>query len=428
MKEPTNKDILAMLEKDSIGRNNQLNQLIKFINSFKDNTVISIDGAWGTGKTVFVKQLYLIATSDEDMQARGVNKTNIEKLRETYNAYYFNAWENDYLGDPLQAILYKLISERLDGLQGESLKKALAMIKPAKLIKDISKGSIDINSKTADKKLVNYITTIVNRKKTISELLDKLIKDNKRLLFIIDELDRCKPSFAVELLEVLKHYFNRENTTFIIATHTTELAHTIQKYYGYGVDGMMYLGKFYDYNMQLGTIEARRYKEYTEAECHPSATDIANFLDMSMRDMNSYFSALRLVNNYINTGGWADDSDLEQTVRFVFIPLALGLQIKHDKKCANFIQGGGTMSNDRNESYDLLRNLFSSSRNVQNFTQHIDGKGKFMDSDGNKLVNQYEKLFSNNQDTDAKEIRKGFQDVVSLISTYSTIDTEEENY
>ena len=83
MKELTDKQILEHLRNDTILRNNQLSMLVKLLNSLKENTVLAIDGAWGSGKTVFVKQLLML--SDNAIQDYGHNtfdKTAIDFLRE----------------------------------------------------------------------------------------------------------------------------------------------------------------------------------------------------------------------------------------------------------------------------------------------------------------------------------------------------------
>ena len=71
MKELTDKQILRHLHNNTILRNNQLSMLVKLLNSLKESTVLAIDGAWGSGKTVFVKQLLML--SDSAIQDYGHN-------------------------------------------------------------------------------------------------------------------------------------------------------------------------------------------------------------------------------------------------------------------------------------------------------------------------------------------------------------------
>lgn len=58
------------------------------------------------------------------------------------------------------------------------------------------------------------------------------MKKLTRIIIFIDELDRCKPSYAVRLLEQIKHYMCDERITFILAVNTAQLQHTIRHFYG----------------------------------------------------------------------------------------------------------------------------------------------------------------------------------------------------
>lgn len=80
---------------------------------------------------------------------------------------------------------------------------------------------------------------------TIAEFLDHLLDERaNRLIVIIDELDRCKPDYAVRVLEKIKHYFDNERITFVFAVNVQELQHTISSYYGSHFDSCRYLDRF----------------------------------------------------------------------------------------------------------------------------------------------------------------------------------------
>ena len=74
---------------------------------------------------------------------------------------------------------------------------------------------------------------------------------NRPLIVVIDELDRCRPSYAVELLEVAKHLFSVENIVFVLAVNRSELGHSIKALYGDGFDAEGYLRRFFDVDFQL---------------------------------------------------------------------------------------------------------------------------------------------------------------------------------
>jgi hypothetical protein len=92
-------------------------------------------------------------------------------------------------------------------------------------------------------------------KKSLQGIIDKMItvdgKEKHPLIFIIDELDRCRPSYAVELLEKIKHIFSVEGIIFILAVNPDQLESSIKHVYGQDVNAKEYLHKFYDLQFTL---------------------------------------------------------------------------------------------------------------------------------------------------------------------------------
>ena len=300
MKELTDEQIKEHLRNNTIMRNDQLSTLVKLLNSLKENTVLAIDGAWGSGKTVFVKQLLML--SDDTIQDYGHNTLDenaINLLREKQKTFYFNAWEYDYLGDALSAMLLKLIADDDESLNTASIKKALSMITMSAGLKNLTHDFIDVDNDTKKADLVKAAKDQVNRYDTVNEFIDKLKGDSERLIFVIDELDRCRPSFAVELLEVVKHYFMRDDVTFIITTNVNQLSHTIKKYYGNSFDGYAYLNKFFDFTLGLRKVSIEMYTRsvldwYVDSSVVDGvACDAIEYYGFEMREINSYYSSLQ---------------------------------------------------------------------------------------------------------------------------------------
>lgn len=65
------------------------------------------------------------------------------------------------------------------------------------------------------------------------------------LVFIIDELDRCRPPFALNLLERVKHLFSVNGVCFVLVAHLHQLESVISGAYGPDLDSRTYLEKFY---------------------------------------------------------------------------------------------------------------------------------------------------------------------------------------
>lgn len=74
------------------------------------------------------------------------------------------------------------------------------------------------------------------------------------VIVIIDELDRCRPDFAVRLLEGIKHLFSVTNVCFVFATNLGQLTASIQVVYGANFSGREYLGRFFDRELTLPNI------------------------------------------------------------------------------------------------------------------------------------------------------------------------------
>lgn len=149
---------------------------------------------------------------------------------------------------------------------------------------------------------------IFSKKKAISEFHDALTKfinqsaDGKPLVIFVDELDRCRPNYAIELLERIKHLFNTEGLVFVLALDKKQLGHSIQAVYGNGIDSNGYLRRFIDFEYQL--------KE----------PDKANYI-------NSLFSSLQLDKFFEPRNQYPELQYDQAHLKNVFAMLATGLQL-----------------------------------------------------------------------------------------------------
>ena len=73
----------------------------------------------------------------------------------------------------------------------------------------------------------------------------------KPIVVIIDELDRCRPSYALQLLERMKHFFSVPKVHFVLGVNLDQLANSVVATYGPGIDGRLYLQKFIQLSIQL---------------------------------------------------------------------------------------------------------------------------------------------------------------------------------
>ena len=231
-------------EHDALERKESVEILARLIRSVEGSAVFGIDADWGNGKTTFLRMLRRF------LENAGVPVVS------------FNAWETDYVSDPFTAIATELtdsLDERADEADTETrstIKKGLERAKlvmktrwpgmlrslatevpvAGKVLEEVVDGFADSH---ADLRVSGYRDarkSVTEFKRGLEEVADSVSADTEHplLVIMVDELDRCRPSFAVELLEVTKHLFTVDGVVFVIAVNRAELAHSVQALYGTG--------------------------------------------------------------------------------------------------------------------------------------------------------------------------------------------------
>jgi hypothetical protein len=200
-----------------------------------------------------------------------------------FKTLYFNAWENDFEQD----ILITLISELKDlktSKNEESFKKVINKAVPlAKslalgLLKtqvekhvgnDFVKEFINQTSSSVADGLHEQIEIYTNKKKSILEFKDSLEKfvslttDGNPVVFIIDELDRCRPNYAVKLLEQLKHLFSVSGIVFVLSIDKIQLGNAVRGVYGSDlIDSNEYLRRFIDIEYSIPEPDIKLFTKY----------------------------------------------------------------------------------------------------------------------------------------------------------------------
>ena len=199
---------------------------------------ISLNAEFGNGKTTFLKMF----------------ENFIKNEKQNYNVLSINAWESDFYKEPVIAILSELVNYLKENNKEDKRKKIIEGIGEIgnQLIK--SKIGIDLKEvKTAMAKGEKILEDFNHRKEAIKEtekVLSEYTKD-KRLLIIVDELDRTRSDYAVCFLEDMKHFFNIENVLFLVAVNKTQMEATVKCLYGQDLHFDGYYGKFFKQDVKL---------------------------------------------------------------------------------------------------------------------------------------------------------------------------------
>ena len=100
----------------------------------------------------------------------------------------------------------------------------------------------------------NESTSVTTFRMTLTDIV-RQSQLNPPLVFVIDELDRCRPSFALNVLERMKHIFSADDICFVLVTHLDELAEMVRHAYGIK-NPRRYLQKFYHLRLTIDSVLA----------------------------------------------------------------------------------------------------------------------------------------------------------------------------
>lgn len=259
---------VEILSADKFKRAAYAEFLTKYLSVEGENNsyVLNLNSEWGAGKTWFIKRWY-------------------NELSLIYPTVYIDAWQQDFSNDPLLTVISSVI-EQLKKISGddipippafkEKLFKLLkgagkVVIKSAMNSAGIKLDDVDLNIEGSD--VDGFVDTlcsthterydaIQNIKKDIREWVEACRgKANLHLpaFILIDELDRCRPSYAVEMLETIKHIFDIPGIVFVVATDTEQLQHAIKAIYGNDFDARSYLGRFFRRRFSLHEISRKEF-------------------------------------------------------------------------------------------------------------------------------------------------------------------------
>ena len=404
--EPNNKNLTENLKKDTVGRNKDIFSFISLLKRIEGHYILALDGQWGSGKTFFVRQCGLLL-SNENLFSEISKKNGVIGSFPDYNYIYYDAWENDDESDPIASVMYQIMQQTslppdikiqsLIPLISETTKLLLGK-DPVSVINaliETVKGAKDVNATSAENN--------AKLKKTVEQFLEKISKDKKTIIFI-DELDRCNPTYAVKLLERIKHYFNHDHIVFVFSTNIVELSKTIKEYYGTDFNGERYLDRFFDSKVILPAVNKEKYwqSEYIDINdpnyyFYLTCQRVINYCDFSLREIDHFrINAEEILDIHLIE----DDNRISRLIKFGFAPILLGLKMLSLDEYNKFVIGNGinlykTIIAPIQDSWLKELNLLEPNETYRETSETIrDG---FKTIDPNKYITElYTKIFTNN--------------------------------
>ena len=290
----------------------RLIDIIKTVSYKKESVIFAVDGNWGVGKTFVIDAL--ISEIDSMYTEDSGDKS--------FWVFKYNAWDNDYYEEPLIGIVSSMIenlSTLLDEVGEKSyevFKKALTDIAGQILENKIGINLIDSFEKGASTKNdIERFDSLYCFNKAMKELRRKIeeISKEKAIVFVVDEIDRCSPEYAIKVLERLHHLFKDiSSTNIIIAVDTEQLEHSVKQIYGNAVDANRFLKKMIDFKVSLGTGQITsefvdKYNDYfSQFELGDDRDDVIDIVKnlydkagIDIRNQEKIIGKAEVINNLI---------------------------------------------------------------------------------------------------------------------------------
>ena len=221
------------------------------LNTFHAPLSIAIDAPWGGGKTAFL-----------DMWIKS-NHPYATLVR-------VDAWSAEFDVNPIACLvkgLARFIENNFSDLKVDVVGTFTALLTQIKKWGSVIRGLGEEEiAKFAEKYLKEK--GVEESLTMLRDLLKKVVlkiseRDEnspaEKLIFVIDELDRCRPTFTIEMIEVVKHVFSVEGVAFIFAVDKEQLSHSIRAVYGQDFNATTYLERFFDLTIELPVRGSESY-------------------------------------------------------------------------------------------------------------------------------------------------------------------------
>jgi len=295
------------LQGDLLGRAELGSRLSEILENVEDSLVIALDGQWGTGKTHFLKRWV------------GAHQTENQGIAQTI---YFDAFENDYIADPLVALVSS-VATRLPTASESKInhvkKIAMKLARPAArvglalitggattLLNEVGDAGVEALGDETKNAFDAFWSKEAGRQAAMAEFrsaiqqltLAEEVEVARPLVIVIDELDRCRPDFALDVLEVIKHFFSVPHVHFILGVNLDALSSSVRVRYGSGIDAVAYLQKFISFSVSLpdyvGDLQEKKAIQTYSAHLGSKVKIPKPFLDLLLNQIEFFSNSIHI--------------------------------------------------------------------------------------------------------------------------------------
>lgn len=294
---------------------------------------IFVDASWGMGKTYFAEAFRELI--------------ELKKAEPKIEIITINSWETDYFSDPMKSIMGEINDKNLISIETQEIAENIVknifkagskfilklILKKAKFndedIEELKSIFTGINTS----ELQDY----KNYKALVNNFKEKLSSENRLKLIIIDELDRCKPDYAIELLETVKHFFGVKNIIFIFLVNKEQLKSIISTSYLTEDKCSEYFEKFFDIEFKLPEVEYEdfieiEYKKYNEFDTYEPQfiNQNMNLINYSSNKKDRFYESifLEVFKSNCNGENVSVRSFIKSFKKFAILLLSLSDEIK----------------------------------------------------------------------------------------------------
>ena len=356
---PTYENLIATFRENTIDRNEDVFRFVDILNAVEGSCAIAVDGNWGSGKTFFVKQVKMVMDAhnsfiqsdscmdrDEIISIRKSFYKEADSSLDAQVCVYYDAWENDNDEDPIMSLVYTILQSVHSDY---SFKERNWLMLAASIIDAFSGGQwTQITQNLRSTSPLKALEEHQSLKAQVKNFLDEvLVEKGNRLVVFVDELDRCKPSYAVRLLERVKHYFDQDFITFVFSVNSSELQHTIKKHYGDGFDGSRYLDRFFDLRITLSPPNFEKYyKSINFGMDHTMLSLVCSTIikayHFELREIAKFARSVKvaLPNAILDGKDHHFPDDRAATFSLIYVaPIILALKIHNIQRYNDFVNG-----------------------------------------------------------------------------------------